>query len=251
MDFREAPNMNWAYVPHAGEHVTWLDTDSHALFKEHSRDQIKSNWLDRLGWTRDNPTYKFNRHGFRSPEFKKDEPNIVFLGCSHTVGVGVDLSDTFSHHVSQSLGLQNYNLGKGGGSNQTAFRLGLHWIPKLKPKIVVLMAPDRERCELILGHKAVNLGVHTRQEEPKLWPYIRARITDDENSRLDALAHHIALEKISTDVGAQFFKFEAVETITSDVPQNTQLDLGRDLLHPGKLAHKRTAEHILAKIHKA
>lgn len=249
MDFREAPNINWAYVPHAGKHTVWLDTDTHGLFKEHLRDATKSSWLERLGWTRDNPTYKINHHGFRAPEFKKDEPNIVFLGCSHTVGVGINLSDTFSHHVSQSLGLQNYNLGKGGSSNQTAFRLGLHWIPKLKPKIVVLMSPSNSRSEIILGEQAINLGVHSSRDQPDLWPCIKARLRDEQNLTLDALAHQMALEKISTDVGAQFFKFEA-EGDLKVVDQNTELDLGRDLLHPGKLTHKRTADHILAKIQK-
>ena len=247
MDFPEVTEFNSSYPAHVGRSLAWLDTDSVDRYETHMADTEKRKMLEELGWDKHNPTYEINSNGFRSPEFKKDEPNIVFLGCSHTVGVGINLSDTFSHHVSQSLGLQNYNLGKGGSSNQTAFRLGLHWIPKLKPKIVVLMSPDRSRSEIILGGKAINISVHTRNTESVFWPYVKAYLGNEENLTLNALAHQMALEKISTDVGAQFFKFE----VDSDLKGGDLwrgLDLARDLSHLGPIGHELTARHILAKI---
>jgi len=247
MDFPDLTALNSAYFDPAGQEVAWLDTDSVDRYKTHIADTEKRKMLEDLGWDKHNPTYKINRHGFRAPEFKKDEPNIVFLGCSHTVGVGINLTDTFSHCVSQALGLQNYNLGKGGSSNQTAFRLGLHWIPKLKPKIVVLMSPDSSRSEIISGNHAINLGVHSSRDQPDLWPCIKARIRDEQNLTLDALAHQMALEKISTDVGAKFFKFEAVGDLKGGDLWRP-LDLARDLSHLGPIAHGLTARHILAKI---
>jgi uncharacterized protein (DUF2164 family) len=247
MDFPEVTEFNSSYYDHAGRSPAWLDTDTKTLYKTHIDDTEKRKMLEELGWDKNNPTYEINSNGFRSPEFKKDEPNIVFLGCSHTVGVGINLSDTFSHHVSQSLGLQNYNLGKGGGSNQTAFRLGHYWIPKLKPKIVVLLSPDRSRTEIILGGKAINISVHTRHTESVFWPYVKAYLGEEENLRLNALAHRIALEKISTDVGARFIGLEYPhDLITAD--QWRGLDLARDLSHLGPIAHELTARHILAKI---
>ena len=247
MDFPDLTALNSAYFDPAGQEVAWLDTDSVDRYKTHIADTEKRKMLEDLGWDKHNPTYKINRHGFRAPEFKKDEPNIVFLGCSHTVGVGVNLTDTFSHKVSQALGLQNYNLGKGGGSNQTAFRLGHYWIPKLKPKIVVLLSPDRSRSEIIIVDSPINLSVHSKDSQPRLWPYLELRMQYDENLRLDFLAHTLALEKISTDVGAQFIGLEYPHDLKI-ADRWRGLDLARDLSHPGPISHELTARHILAKI---
>jgi len=158
MDFPDQSDIYSAYPHLAGQEVNWLDTDSAEQYSANYNDTNKRKLLEKLRWTKHNITYTFNSNGFRAPEFKKNEPNIVFLGCSFTVGIGLNISDTFSHNVSQSLGLQNYNLGKGGGSNKTAFRVGHHWIPKLKPKIVVLMSPEITRSEIIMGGKAINLS---------------------------------------------------------------------------------------------
>jgi len=240
-----------AYPRFAGQNNPWLDTDSAEVFSKNNKHGRQSrNFLQELNWDKRNPTYKFNRDGFRAPEFNKDEPNIVFLGCSFTTGIGLNLSDTFSHHVSQSLGLQNYNLGRGGGSNKTAFRIGQHWIPKLKPKIVVLMSPDISRTELIIGDNPSNLGVHTREEQPALWGYLKSRMTNEENFKLECLANTLALEKISNDVGARFLQLDVHHDLI--IPEEVDIpDLARDLQHPGRVTHKLTAEHILAKIHKA
>lgn len=250
MDFPKVTALNSSYFMQAGKELAWLDSDSELLYREHIANTDKRKMLEKLGWDKHNPTYEINRNGFRSPEFKKDEPNIVFLGCSHTVGVGVKLSDTFSHLVSQSLGLQNYNLGKGGGSNQTAFRLGHYWIPKLKPKIVVLMSPDRSRSEIIMDDAPINLGVHSKDSESGLWPYLRLHMQHDENLRLDFLAHTLALEKLSTDVGARFIGLECPHDLKI-ADQWRGLDLARDLSHSGPITHELTARHILAQIHKA
>lgn len=250
MDFRDVTPLNTAYYDYAGQSPAWLDSDSEPLYKKHIANTDKRKTLEELGWNKHNPTYKINRNGFRSPEFKKDEPNIVFLGCSFTVGIGLNLIDTFSHRVSQSLGLQNYNLGKGGSSNQTAFRLGHYWIPKLKPKIVVLLSPERSRSEIILGGRPTNLSVHSRDSESRLWPYLELHMQHDENLRLDFLAHTLALEKLSTDVGARFIGLEYPHDLKI-ADHWRGLDLARDLSHPGLITHELTTRHILSQIHKA
>ena len=248
MDFPEATTLNSAYFHLVGQQLTWLDTDNEATYLSHMSHPQKRDALDKLKWNEHNITYKINQHGFRSPEFKKDEPNIVFLGCSHTVGVGINLSDTFSHHVSQSLGLQNYNLGKGGGSSKTCFRLGEYWIPKLKPKIVVLLSPAESRTEIILHETPCHVNEHFKEDMPHLYPYYKNWIAGKENGRLEYVAAQAALEKISNDAGALFVGLDSQRDIK--IIDKSYLDLARDLQHPGRIAHKRTAAHILAKIQK-
>jgi len=252
MDFPDQSDIYSAYPHLAGQEVNWLDTDSAEQYSANYNDTNKRKLLEKLRWTKHNITYTFNSNGFRAPEFKKNEPNIVFLGCSFTVGIGLNISDTFSHNVSQSLGLQNYNLGKGGGSNKTAFRVGHHWIPKLKPKIVVLMSPEITRSEIIMGGKAINLSAHIKEAETVLWPYVKIHMAEIENSNLDFLANTLALEKISTDVGARFILLRKKNDMLEAKERDGKiLDYGRDLQHLGRSSHELTTEHILAKIHKA
>ena len=249
MDFPKATTLNSAYFHQVGQQLDWLDTDSAAAYRLHMSQPKKRDALDRLKWNKHNITYKINQHGFRSPEFKKDEPNILFLGCSFTVGIGLDLTNTFSHIVSQTLGLQNYNLGRGGGSSKTCFRLGEYWIPKLKPKIVVLLSPPESRTEIILHETPCHVNEHFKKDQPDLYSYYKTWIAGKENGRLEYVAVQAALEKISNDAGALFVGLDSLRDVK--IIDKSYLDLARDLQHPGRIAQRRTAEHILAKIHKA
>ena len=249
MDFPKATTLNSAYFHQVGQQLAWLDTDSAAAYRLHMSQPKKRDALDRLKWNKLDITYKINQNGFRSPEFKKDEPNILFLGCSFTVGIGLDLTNTFSHIVSQTLELQNYNLGRGGGSSKTCFRLGEYWIPKLKPKIVVLLSPAESRTEIILHETPCHVNEHFKKDLPHLYPYYKTWIADKENGRLEYVAVQAALEKISNDAGALFVGLDSLRDVK--IMDKSYLDLARDLQHPGRIAQRRTAEHVLAKIHKA
>ena len=120
----------------ANRTVKWLPQDTEELYLEN----LKSNQLalERNGWIDTEITYKFNSFAFRCEEFTND-PSILFLGCSHTVGVGLPVEHTWPTIVANKLNLKCYNLGQGGGSADTAYRLGSHWIPKILPNIVVLL----------------------------------------------------------------------------------------------------------------
>lgn len=249
-DFPKITSLNSAYFSIAGQEVKWLDTDNEDTYRLNMSDPQMKSLLLELKWDKLDITYKINQNGFRSPEFKKDEPNILFLGCSFTAGIGLRLKDTFSYIVSQNLGLQNYNLGVGGGSSKACFRLGEYWIPKLKPNIVVLLSPNPARTEIIVNEVPlqISVGEHFKSKAPELYSYYKTWITNEENWRLEYVAIQAALEKISKDVGALFI---GLDNETDFKIQKTYFDKARDLQHPGRGAHKLTAKHILAKIHKA
>jgi len=61
--------------------------------------------------------------------------------------VGQTKKKTFAHIISKRLDLKNYNLAVEGGSSDTCYRLARHWIPELKPTIVVYRPPIKYRCE--------------------------------------------------------------------------------------------------------
>ena len=93
-----------AYPNEKNKTLSWLPGDREELFNKNKKDPDKSKLLDELGYTHDNVEYKFNSAGFRSDEFSDtSEKSIVFLGCSHVVGIGINYKDTMAYEVIKSL----------------------------------------------------------------------------------------------------------------------------------------------------
>ena len=77
-------------------------------------------------------TYRFNNHGFRADHDidevtgvqydKAQGPINAFIGCSNTMGIGVNLEETWCHHVNQRVGGIMINLGQAGGAALVFFR---------------------------------------------------------------------------------------------------------------------------------
>ena len=90
MIFKNAP---WHFgMQHAGQTLEWLPTDTKESYLRLIQDPRHLEHFRKYGW--DQPgtiTYKINSHGFRSNEFKLGVPNMVALGCSYSVGIGLPL----------------------------------------------------------------------------------------------------------------------------------------------------------------
>lgn len=68
--------------------------------------------LEKNNWINNSFTYSFNRDGFRCKEFT-DGPNIMFLGCSLTVGIGIPESTRWTDIVADKLNLRCANIESG------------------------------------------------------------------------------------------------------------------------------------------
>jgi hypothetical protein len=119
--------------------------DTEQLYHKNLRDNYEE--LEKYGWIDRTILYKFNSLGFRCEEFT-DDPSIMFLGCSHTQGIGLPIESIWPTIVSNELNLKCVNLGQAGCSSDTAFRLLHGYIDKINPKIVVYMDPPGMRFEL-------------------------------------------------------------------------------------------------------
>ena len=67
--------------------------------------KLKRPEMESNGWINQEITYKFNSFAFRCNEFTSD-PSILFLGCSHTVGVGLPIEHTWPTIVANNLNLK-------------------------------------------------------------------------------------------------------------------------------------------------
>lgn len=126
------------------KNITFVFTDSEDLFELNCR--IRKNWVwkDRLFG------YQFNSLGYRmnkEVETVDFDNYFAFFGCSHTVGIGLPLEETFAYRISREHKVDYVNGAVGGASSDFVFYNFTHFIssvPKM-PKVVVINWPDLNR----------------------------------------------------------------------------------------------------------
>ena len=221
-----------AYQPFADQTLQWLSSDTQELYEKNRK--ARSAELTRFGWTDSGIEYRFNSQGFRCTEFNHD-PGVLFLGCSHTMGIGMPESEIWASIVADQLKLNCWNLGLGGASNDVAFRMAYHWLPKLNVKLCVLMAPDKSRLEIIQHDTRslqINLGDANPPDECKAW------YQSDHNAEINFVKNALAIGAICNLHNVKFV-FASVEQDFAKV------DYARDLCHWGKESNILTAKKIL------
>ena len=211
--------------------------DTLELYRENlSKNRIlleKNNWID-------NPfTYSFNSNGFRCDEFTSDS-TILFLGCSFTCGIGLPIDTIWPELVAKQLNMQCANLGQGGGSADTAFRLCHGWIDQIKPKVVVFLQPPGIRWELITNDqiKLLIAGSELKfaDEYTKNW------VIDDNNHYFNTTKNVLAIESMCNFRQIKFLKFNSLPCIDDD--------RARDLVHSGRKTHRLFADQVIAELSK-
>jgi hypothetical protein len=124
----------------------------HSHFQYFSRSDTNPAFLQQLlkenedWYYRNNEiTYKRNKNGHRTNLQISDLKTPYFLttGCSFTEGIGINYEHTYSYLLSQSLGLENYNIGL-SASGWDLLCQNLDIFLKLdipKPKFIILQWP--------------------------------------------------------------------------------------------------------------
>jgi hypothetical protein len=222
------------YTDYKNKSLDWLGMDCKSLYQQNLKTRYSD--LKRYGWIDNHFTYNFNSCGFRCKDFV-DGSNIMFLGCSQTTGVGVPAENTWAEIVSAKLGMHCANLGIGGSSMDTAFRMCHGYIDKIKPKLVVLMKNPKMRLEIFNKNDPENLGPWVDYSET----YDRW-ITNDYNDFFLREKNTLAIQMMCNTR-----KIKLVESNVVDY-EEIQIDFARDLAHFGVETHKLVADDVLSKI---
>lgn len=121
---------------------------------DNSRDRlrhlkVKENAVHIKYWEKNPFTYKFNNFGFRSnDDFHRYGRGNIFLGCSHTEGIGWPLNETWSKRIHDKIGGENFfNFGTGGGSIATGRRYLQAWAGYLNAQNVFVCFPHPYRYD--------------------------------------------------------------------------------------------------------
>lgn len=141
--FNSTAFRSYAHPYNVFEH-DWYPTDSEQTFLNNLKKDPNNKTLN---YYLENPIkYVLNKDYFRtSSELDSGKKGNVFLGCSHTFGVGLHLEDTWAYKVNQSIGGEFYNLGIPGGSIQNIFINFVHHISKINIENVFVYIPHPYR----------------------------------------------------------------------------------------------------------
>lgn len=88
--------------------------------------------------------YNHNSDGFRSPEFDKlnNEKKVLFLGCSHTYGVGLPEEYRFSNILSEKINYKFANISSPGDSVMSQVRKAFWYFRNYgNPKTIICIFP--------------------------------------------------------------------------------------------------------------
>jgi hypothetical protein len=193
--------------------------------------------------------YSFNSYGHRSKEIKElDFDNyLLFIGCSHTQGVGVKLENTYPHIISKNFKCDYYNLGMSAtGIDVLEYNL-LTWFFKFnkRPKAVIAQLPDHSRflsCypgyDNLIPNGSWNIGSDKNVEK---------LLVNGEDTGFFHARKNISYRLINTVVQVPTIRLNYGSQVMYDSVDEVRfrrLDLARDLSHPGIESHKAVADTV-------
>ena len=132
-------SLNNGFLGHHPDYhnVNFHGSDSKELFEYNLKVQ-PADWYYRTHEI----TYIRNSNGHRCREIKDiDLDNyILFVGCSHTEGVGLELEKTYPYLLSQKMNCDYYNLAVGGTGIDVLNYNIVTWFAKVKkpPKLLIV-----------------------------------------------------------------------------------------------------------------
>jgi hypothetical protein len=230
--------------------LSWHGYDTEQRYRKHMSKLTTRKKLEEEHFTDTNIEYRFNNYGFRTDvdfDIMNPERGSIFIGCSVTEAVALNIEDCWAYKVAKKRGEAHYNLGQGGTGLETQYRLLRAWAPFLKPTAVFTLGSYEPRREMF-AHLIRN---HQMAEIPELF-YSAA---DNSNSliykkylscpmeaEISSLRTFDAIKQICVSVGAELYVPD--QDFHTELVFATNGNLARDLSHPGRLYHAGLAENL-------
>lgn len=218
---------------HSNNEIKWrLGYDSQANFLKNIITHSDLNYFKNL-------TYKFNNYGHRSRNIHEINLNnyILFIGCSHTEGIGNYVEDTFPYLISERLNMDYYNLALMASGPDVQFHNLFVWLAKIKmPKLIVWQWTYEPRFSLLSStNNFIPIGSWSK-----------------ENNQLEFLvsAENVKYTNTRKKIVHEALKQLPVQVLQIDIIGNSsaiffqKLDYGRDMHHYGPKSHAHLADCV-------
>jgi hypothetical protein len=217
-----------AHTRYSNKTMYWYGHDNQTLFDQNLKNPVTRAKLEQHGWIDQQGNavpleYKFNSQGFRCDNFD-NRPAGIALGCSHTMGIGNHLKDTWPQQLSKMMNFPIWNLGVGGSSLDTAFRMLTHYIDTLNTKFVVMWIPNMHRFEYFDSNVNV-INVLAPQVDKELESrFFKSWFGNDQNSDFNHLKNMYAIQWLCSVNGVPLYCLQGSQLYTPTA---------RDLSHYG------------------
>lgn len=218
--------------------------DSLELFEEHLLSQ-PNNWYYRNATI----SYMHNDNGHRCKNINEVNLDnyVLFAGCSHTEGIGLELEKSYPYITSQGLGCDYYNLAVSATGIDVAEHNLIVWLTtiKKKPRIIFIQWPDYTRF-LSANPKYKTFIPHGTWTEEELSNRV---IVNGELSGAFAARMYLAQKNIQNVAGT--IPIVGI-MMTNLVIYNSQcmyfrmIDKARDLSHAGIKSHKDLSDQLIS-----
>ena len=230
------PPFQYNYA-HREQTIHWNGTDTLELYEKNMQKSSTRALLHKLGWINSVVEYSYNSHGYRCKEFDS-RPCALALGCSFTEGIGLYTEQTWPHMLASMLDLTVWNLGSGGASIDTTFRILEYYIDSLKPESVFLLIPPESRfeyCDIDNGFPIIQVSTLGRHDS-----FAKEWLSQPFNGIYNTKKTILAMEQICAKSNVPLFACSSSGAIENRSVYG-QFDLARDLMHPGELYQKYIA----------
>lgn len=210
----------------------FVETDSEKRWKDNLKRKFNNFNNYSLQYYIQNPIkYKLNNFGFRTTDdFNSIDEGNVFLGCSHTFGIGHHLENTWSYKLNQIIGGKFWNLGVGGTGVTTHFRLLLGFYKELKIKNIFHYAPMYPRYEFIENKRPQNYIICDYNENwlSKFGSLMSDSLLTDEQTEFNWIVYTNAIKSLANEINVNYY---LIEGDTGFHSQDDNSLVARDLLH--------------------
>ena len=262
LEFQEVLKWKSDGIRHKETH-DWYSSDSEKNFKTHTKKVSKKTY----DFFKIKPfKYKFNNEGYRTPDdFKKGDTGIVYLGCSHTAGVGTPYKSTWVNRVHDSEDGKCFNLGIPAASPGTCFRILSYWKEFLNIDKIFhysLLAPRYEFIYDIKNPRKIwdyhGAYLDRLKKDKKEFPYdnfIMNSFLTEEYRLLDQLKNFMAINDICNSLDINYYlvtepmlekwTIDNIDIIDHNINENNLTFVGaRDARHYGTKTHFVLSEYF-------
>ena len=217
----------------------WHVADTKELFEENLKKYPTSPHL--LNYEQNPITYKYNNYGFRTPDdFTLDGEGNVFLGCSHTFGIGHYLKDVWAYKLSEMIGGKFYNISEPGSGLMTQYRYLNYFKDKIKFKNLFHFLPNEcwGRYEFI-GQKNIFEISNPHGKSSDFVDFLYS----DKQMQMFQYIYIDAIRFLLNELGVNYYIItKSWNSIPNVNPHHESLTPARDLMHYYVEEHSELAD---------
>ena len=230
---------------------SWFPSDTDDLFESNLKKYPDS---PHLNFYKNNPIYyEYNNYGFRTTDdFNLEENGNVYLGCSHTFGVGHNYLDMWSYKLHKKIGKGKfYNISEPSSGLMTQYRYLKYFSDKIKFENVFHFLPSEcwNRYEFTFnGNPPELLDYKEKSKHLKKYSnFITDVLLYDENMEFINSMCIDAIKNICKENGAEYYLITDGFKVENVDPYHKFMRPARDLMHYYVEEHDELSDLFLEK----